>query len=186
VGQKKRRKKKTAASSRAKQKPASGRPRFDFADAEVFTTATVTLGMRLRKELGFKYEDPVKSLEAMGLPTEWADEAADEMERLLVESQRGPGRPRKSAEELTRHPNSQEVSLAVLHFLARNPGAFHKRKERCYYNDDFKLFVLDTLLAPDGLAADMTVRQAAHAIRMPAHTLTAWLAARRKAAREKE
>lgn len=180
MAKKKKRKKKTTLPPKPQKDSSSGDLQFDFSNADVFATAAITLGARLRPVVGLEPEDAHKTLRKMGLPTEWADEAADELERLVAESERGPGRPRKSPEEAESHPLRQEVSLAVLQFLMENPGAAYKKTQRHFYSDEFKRFVLDTLMSEDGLCSTMTVRQAACAIEMPVHTLNAWLSQRRK------
>lgn len=154
-------------------------PRFDFSDNVVFTAATVTLGLRYMEEYDLGDRDPVETLEKMGLPTEGAEEAADEMERLLIEARCGPGRPRKSPEEQLMHPNTEAVIQAVTQFVIENPGCVYRKHERRVYSDVFKRFILE-MFHEGGLACDMTVRQAAHAMGVSLHTLNSWLAGRRR------
>ena len=177
---KKRRRKKTAGKDKTQENSGTPPEKFDFSNPDVFAVAAVTLGTEVKMQLGLGEDDAHETLRAMGLPTEDADDAAREMERRLVEAQRGPGRPRKSAEEAVLHPLTQKVALAVMEYLMRHPGAAYKKWERHHYSDDFKAFVLDTLMADDELCSTMTVRQAAHATRIPLNTLNAWLTARKK------
>ena len=155
-------------------------PRFDFSNPTVFAAATVTLGIRYMKDYDLGDRDPKEALEKMGLPTEGAEDAADAMEQLVIESRRGPGRPRKSTEEKLMHHNTEAVMQAVTQFVIHNPGCVYRKHERRVYNDDFKSFVLE-MLDEGGLAHGMTARQAAHAIGVSLHTLNSWLAARRRA-----
>ena len=67
------------------------------------------------------------------------------------------------------------LSWAVITFLSEHPGCWSLAdKGRATYHDDFRRFVVSQF-APGGLAADISVEQAAHAMALPLGAVKDWL-----------
>ena len=87
--------------------------------------------------------------------------------------ERPPGPPPKSVPSDT----VNAVLVAVRDFLMEHPGAVAERGSRNRYSEIFRRFVLG-FFAPDGLAADLTIEQAAEAVGVPLGSLKDWLRGR--------
>ena len=115
-----------------------------------------------------------------GSPTSSVKLRAQEIGRILMEeSKRGPGRPPKDSNRQKIHPDAYKVADAVRNYIVYHPGAMVKTGERFRYSDDFRKFTLG-LLAPDGLAGNMTVEEAAVATGIPYNTIISWISSQKE------
>jgi len=155
-----------------KRKPREDTKTDPLTPAEV--GAITYLAGRYIEELNPGEEDPWKQLFRIHPVTAEMKEIAQQLEqRLIEESKRGPGRPRKVSAAGRRHPDSLAVATAVRDYNVRHPGAMVKTGKRFRYSDDFRAFAV-SLLAKGGLAQNMTLEEAALAIGMPFNTLAEW------------
>lgn len=68
-----------------------------------------------------------------------------------------------------------KLSRTIITFLSEHPGCWsHVDNGRATYHDDFRGFVV-SLFAPGGLAADIPLEHAAHAMALPLGTIKDWL-----------
>jgi transposase InsO family protein len=136
-------------------------------------------GLQIQRELKLEGKGAEEIIKASGLSRSQAYRVAGEV-RAYADHRPGPGRPHKAAgaEPAEWWRTRAAVSDALRDWVYDHPGAVCRVDERMRYTDAFRAFVLD-LVAPGGLAGDLTHEQAAAALGIPKTTFLGWLSSGR-------
>jgi hypothetical protein len=139
----------------------------------VVQAAIVLLALSILKRLGLLAPTPTEVLAALGASRSRAYELSGALAEGAAELARPRGRPAKE-KPVVPVDRVLPVVCAVRDYLMAHPGAVSAPGQRQQYSGGFRDFAL-RLLGPDGLAAGLSLEQAAHALGVPANTLKDWL-----------
>ena len=141
----------------------------------VLQAAIVLIALRVLRSLKLPCSAVAEVVTALGVSESRAYELATDLEVVLPELARGPGRPRKEREAPSSDP-VKEIAYLVRDFLMANPGAVVAGGERRRYSDQFRQFIVG-LFEPGSHAEEMPLEQKAMAAGVPTDTLKDWLRA---------